>query len=106
MNNYILISRTFTEITPESCENSDFSDKGFIEEKQQVTFSQLVDLLKECSECSCSPNDYNINNWYSTSYYTTDYRKGIERNESIHFHADNPKNISKYWKMAAKFANL
>ncbi len=105
MNNYILISRTFAEITPESCADSDFSDHGFIDEKQECTFSELVTLMREHNIPSCSPNDYGVNVWYSTDFYTTDYSTGTNREESIHFHRDNTPNAAKYWKWAAIIAN-
>ncbi len=105
MNNYILISRTFAECTPESAENSDFSDTGFISEVEQVTFKELVKLMKEHNQPSCSPNKFNdLHTWYSTGFNTSDYRTATEREESIHFHNDNTPNAAKYWFLAAKLA--
>ena len=105
MNNYILISKTFSETTPESCEDSDFSDTGFIEESQEVTFTELVDLMKDHNNASCSPDSFdNIHTWYSTGFYVDDYSTGTEREESIHFHKDNTPNAAKYWFLAAKIA--
>lgn len=106
MNNFIIISKTFADTTPESAEHGDYSDRGFIDECMQVTFSELVELMKEHNQPSMSPNDGNVNVWYSCSPYTTDYSKGIERETSIHFHRSNTPNASKYWKLAAKFANI
>jgi hypothetical protein len=100
MNNFILISRTFTEVTPESSEQGDFSDSGFITEKEEVSFSELVSLMKEHNDCSSYPNYYNTDNWYSCHSFTSDYRTGTERTESIHFHRDNTINAAKYWKYA------
>lgn len=105
MNNYILISRTFAEITPESCEDSDFSDSGIISEKEQVSFSELVDLMREHNLSSCSPDNYSVNTWYHTDFFTTDYSTGTNREESIHFHRDNTPNAAKYWKWARIAAN-
>lgn len=106
MNNYILISRTYAEVTPESAENSDFSKTGFISEQEQVSFSELVGLMREHSQPSCSPNDGSPQTWYSSGFYTSDYSTGTEREESIHFHRDNTPNADKYWKLAAKFAGI
>lgn len=106
MNNFILISRTYAEVTPESAENSDFSETGFISEKEEVSFSQLVDLMREHCQPSCSPNDGSPQTWYSSGFYTSDYSTGTEREESIHFHRDNTPNAAKYWKLAAKLAGL
>lgn len=105
MNNYILISKTFTEITPESAENSDFSNSGFIDKKIKVSFRELVDLMKAHTMPSQSPNDMSIAVWYESGYYTSDYRTGTERSEAIHFHRDNPQNVIKYWELARIAAN-
>ena len=106
MNNFILISRTFAEVTPESAQDSDFSNQGFICEKETVSFSELVDLMREHNEPSQSPNNGNTSVWYSTGFYTSDYSTGTDREESIHFHKDNTPNAAKYWRLAAKFAGL
>lgn len=104
MQNYILINRTFSEITPESCENADFSDNGFISEKEAVTFSELVELMKRHSQASEWPNNGNLHVWYSTGYQVEDYGTGTEREECLHFHPDNTPNVAKYWKLAAKIS--
>ncbi len=106
MNNTILIARTFTEFTPESAQDSDFSNNGFICEREAVTFSELVSLMREYYQPSCSPNNGSTHVWYSTGVYTSDYGTGTEREECIHFHQDNTPNIAKYWRLAAKFAGL
>lgn len=106
MNNYILISKTFAEISPESAQDGDFSKTGFISTKEKVSFSELVRLLREFPHPSCSPNDGSIHTWYSSGFYTSDYSKGIEREECIHYHRQNTPNAEKYWKLAAKFAGL
>jgi len=100
MNNYIIINRTYCEITPESCENSDFSDTGFIEENQQVTFRELVDLMISHTISSRMPKSYNIKEWYSTDFFTEDYSTGTQREESVHFAEGNTPNAAKYWKYA------
>jgi hypothetical protein len=100
MNNYILISRTYCEITPDSAEMGDFSNSGFVDERQEVTFGELVELMQDHREPSRSPDDYNTSTWYSTGFYTADYRTGTEREECIHFHRDNTPNAAKYWKWA------
>lgn len=106
MQNNIIISRTFAEITPESAEDGDFSETGFITEREEVSFSELVELMKEHYHPSSSPNDGGTNVWYSTGFYTEDYATGNERQESIHYHHDNAPNVQKYWRWAAKAANL
>lgn len=105
MNNFIIISRTYAETTPESAEIGDFSDTGFIDERQEVTFSELVRLMMEHYEPSQSPNDYSKDVSYSSGSYTSDYRTGTSRQESIHFHHDNSDNATKYWKQARIIAD-
>lgn len=106
MNNYIIISQTYAETTPESCEDGDFSDTGFVDECKQVTFTELVDLMKTHYQPSQSPNDGNADVSYSTGFYVQDYRTNTHREECIHFHDENTPNAAKYWKLAAKFAGL
>lgn len=105
MNNYIIISKTFSECTPESAEESDFSDSGFISEYEEVSFSELVSLMKEHYQPSCSPDDGNTHTWYSTGFNMEDYSTCTEREECIHFHRDNTVNAAKYWKLARIAAN-
>jgi hypothetical protein len=104
MNNYILINRTFSETTPESAEVGDFLDSGFISEKEKVSFSELVALMEEHREASCS-GEPNLYTWYSTGFFTSDYRTGTEREECIHFCKENTPNVQKYWKLARKAAD-
>lgn len=103
MNNYILINRTFAETTPESVEIGDFSNTGFVIENEQVTFRELVKLMEEHYLPSSSL--INEHTWFSTEFYTTNYRTGAEREESIHFSRDNSSNVLKYWAKAWKIAN-
>ena len=102
-SNIILISRTFATITPESAEQGDFDDRGFLSEREEVTFSELVDLMREHLQPSSS-GEVDNNTWFSTGFYTSDYRTATEREECIHFHNENPENVRKYWKLAHKFA--
>jgi hypothetical protein len=106
MTNYILINRTYAETTPESAEIGDFSDTGFIEQDEQVTFRQLVELMRDYPHASQSPHDGNIDVSHSTSWYTSDYRTGTNRGESIHYSHNNTPNCAKYWRLAHKAAQL
>jgi hypothetical protein len=99
----ILVSFTYDEITPESAEESDFSDSGFISEREELTFRELVDKFREFSQPSSSgPVDSHV--WFSSGWHTTDFRTGTEREESMHFHRDNPPHFEKYWIKAADYA--
>jgi hypothetical protein len=104
MNNYIIISRTFCETDEESAEHGDFSDGGFVSEREEVSFRELVDLMRSHIHPSHSPCDGNTRAWFSTPMDTIDYGTGTQREESIHFHHDNTPNAAKYWRMAARAA--
>lgn len=104
MNNFIIINRTYSEVTPESSEEGDFSDNGFISEAEEVSFSELVSLMREHRQPSNSRNN-DINTWYSTGFYTSDYSTATEREECIHFSRNNTKNAEKYWKLARIIAD-
>jgi hypothetical protein len=105
MNNFILINKTFAEVTPESSEHGDFSDSGFISQDEQVDFRELVQLMKEHLDPSSSPDPMNTNTWYSSGYYTENYKTGTDRETSIHFSRNNTPNAAKYWKWARQAAN-
>lgn len=96
----ILISRTYSETTPESAEDGDFSDTGFVYQDQEFTFRELVDELRECCHSSSGGA------WFSTQFEVTDYSDGTEREESVHFSRNNPDRLAKYWQKAARAAGL
>ena len=100
----IFISRTYVEVTPESAEDGEFSDCGFDDKKDEVTFEELVKIMQEHPYPSEIPNNGGIQVWYSNEMYVHDYSDGTHRQESIHYHADNPPIMDKYWKWAAKIA--
>ena len=104
MNNFILISRTFSETTPESVEDGDFSDSGFISEREEVTFRELVEIMEKHRQPSTSGGEIDTNVWFSTGFEVIDYGSGTEQEECIHFHRDNTPNAEKYWSLAWKIA--
>ena len=104
MQNVIFINRTYSEWTPETAEDGEFSDNGFIAEKEEVTFRELVELMEAHDHPSQSPNDGSTDVWYSTEAYIDDYGTGTERQESIHFHKDNHPHVARYWTWAARAA--
>ena len=106
MNNFILINRTYAETTPESAEIGDYSDSGFIEQDQKVTFKELVELMRDYPNPSASPHDGSTDVWFSTYWFVTDYRTNTDREESLHYSHNNTPNCAKYWKAACKAAKL
>ena len=102
----ILVNRTYTETTPDSVENGEFSDRGFIAENVSYTFKELVQLLKDHSEASNWPANGKTSEWYSTGYYTSDYATGTDRNESVHYSQENQPKNAKYWRKASIAAGI
>ena len=89
---------TYTEITPESAEQGEFSDCGFIWEGAHCTFSELVDYVKK-GFTDWSNSDKT--GWLSTGFSIDDYRTMTERQEELH--ANNERSF-RYLKKAYNFA--
>lgn len=105
MNNYILINRTYSQVTPESAECGEFFDTGFNAQNEQVSFSELVAMINktrgEFPYPSQSPNNGGTEVWYSSGFNVIDYGDGTEEEDCIHFSSDNTINAAKYWRWAA-----
>jgi hypothetical protein len=101
----ILISKTYEIVTPESAENGDVEDHGFVTENEPVTFRELVDLMQQFPEPSCSPASGDYDEWLS-DYGDTDYRTGEHRRESLHYSRQNPGKNDKYWRWAMQAAGI
>lgn len=93
----ILIYRTYETITPESAEDGETADSGFLSENEPCTFRELVSLL-EGGEPSSYPRA-GLRDWV-THDAGTDYRTGEETRNSIHYSRDNPPRAEKYWLKA------
>lgn len=73
------VSRTYAEITPESAEQGDFSETGFVFNKEIYTLREIISEIKRegfYREGSTS--------WFTTGFHTTDYATGTEREENLH----------------------
>lgn len=101
----ILISRTFDVVTPESAEEGESAESGFLVESESVTFRELVSLMKSHPNPSCYPARGEAYEWLST-YPETDYRDASERTESLHFDQENPACLTKYWRKAMIAAGI
>lgn len=91
----LLISRCYSETTPESAEHGDNSDNGFVHEDEPFTFRELVDVISRDGFALDGSSD-----WASTGYSTSDYRTGTEREETLHFSRQNPDHLRKYFDRA------
>lgn len=101
----ILISRYYSETTPESAEDGDFSDTGFVYDSCEFTFRELVRELRDFYTLSDSRFS-GVGTWACSGFETTDYRTGTEREETLHFSRDNAPRLEKYWPKALRAAGL
>ena len=102
-----LVNRTYTEVTPESAENGDFSDSGMVYENEPHTLESLLHELQDCSELSVSPATQatiRSRTWASTQYDTEDYTTDTQRQESVHIRLTNgeisPRRLWHIYKLA------
>lgn len=100
----LLISRCYSETTPESAEDGDFPDTGFVYESQEFTFRELVCELR--AFCTLSDSRFSGVVTWACSGFETDYRTGTEREETLHFSRDNAPHLHKYWPKALRAAGL
>ena len=96
----IMISETYETITPESAENGDIADSGFMYENQPYTFRELVDYILLVG--FFHPSDsHGVPRWLSTEW-DTDYKTGEGELRSIHPGRDRIS--QKYWRKAVAVA--
>jgi hypothetical protein len=105
MDRTIYISRTYATISPDSAEFGDYEEQGFIEEREEVTFHELVEMLKN-GRPSCYPPSGETNEWVTYSE-STDHFTCIERFEMVHFHREQSSpHAAMLWRRAFKQAGL
>jgi hypothetical protein len=97
----ILVSQTYEIITPESAENGEAEETGFVYEDSEFTFSELVAKMREHPAPSCS-GAVDCRTWFTA--YGEHERDGSYENTSIHFSRENPRRNEKYWRWAAAIA--
>ena len=101
----IKISKTYQIVTYESAEHGEAAEHGFIFESEGYTFRELVRLMRDYNNPSCSPASGGVYEWLSNDA-SIDYTTGDETIESIHYSADNEPNKAKYWRKAMVCAGL
>ena len=80
----ILIRETYEVITPESAEQGDTEERGWIDEEgTEYTFTELVALLQGC--------EHSGNDWATCVAYDFDYTIGGEESRSYHPVSDRDK---------------
>lgn len=101
----IKIDKTYEIVTHESAEHGEAAEHGFIFESEAYTFRELVDLMRDYNNPSCSHPSGGVYEWLS-GYADTNYTTGAETIESIHYSADNEPKKAKYWRKAMVCAGL
>ena len=101
----ILISRTFEVVTPESAEEGEVADSGFLVESESVTFRELVSLMESHPNPSAYPPSGDSGEWLS-SHLETNYHDASETTESLHYSRENPPRRLKYWRKAMRAAGI
>ncbi len=71
---------------------------------ESVSFRELISLMREYSEPSCSPASGAAFEWLSRS--ETDYRTGDYIVDSLHYARENPARNLKYWRAAMRAAGF
>jgi hypothetical protein len=74
-----LVSRTYSETTPESATEGDFSDTGYVHEAEEYTLRELIDLIKRDGFYREGGT-----RWLTNGWSTECYRTGTEREENLH----------------------
>ncbi len=72
---------------------------------EQVSFRELVDLMRRFSYASCSPAIGATYEWLSTEP-ELDYITGDYITESLHFDRSNEARKAKYWRKAMQLSGL
>jgi hypothetical protein len=103
----ILLSKTFETYTPESIENGEAEETGFVFQDEPYTFKELVRLIRMegFTAASCSPASGSPNEWLSGES-EPDYQTGEETIYSLHYSHRNAPRAAKYWTAAFKAANI
>lgn len=108
----ILISKTYTECTPESAEVGEDSASGFVFESVAYTFKELVQELENFTSLSCWPAPKSpaelASVWAETESFVEDYATLTRREEALHLVRDQPNHAraAKYWAKALNAAGL
>jgi hypothetical protein len=103
----LLITTCFSTVTPESAEDGEAAESGFLSQDEPTTFRDLVSLLKHGTP-SAWPASGGVNEWVSQDQGETwEYFELGERTEhTFHFSRSNPARKVKYWALAFKAAGL
>ena len=104
---YILISSTYSIVTPKSAEDGENADAGFRFEDEFMTFRELVAYIRNNGYLypSCHPATGDTCEWLNTEP-ETDFRTGEEETRGLHYAHRNPPRLAKYWRKAMRAAGV
>jgi hypothetical protein len=82
---------TYSKITPESCEDGDFSETGFInaegidfdDTEDSDCIEDTIHFLQREGVFYASSSSFHEGIWYSTEYETIDYRTCEEQQKKL-----------------------
>jgi hypothetical protein len=70
---------------------------------EEVSFRELIDLMREHCHPSSMPLRGDAFEWFSTEAYQCPY-SGEYTEQSLHFSRENPPRMLKYWRAAMRAA--
>lgn len=95
---HILISKTFDVVTPESAEDGEAAESGFVYKHEPFTFGELLREIRNGGF-----HREGKTRWLTT-YPEQDFRSGDYRTETLHFSHLNPPHLEKWFWLAVKWA--
>ncbi len=101
----IYVTQTYELITHESAEEGEAAETDILFSGQPYTFRELVDLMRDHPEPSCSRfGDRDGRVWFS-SYPDQDFRTGSWDSTAIHLATPDDSRAARYWIKAARIAH-
>lgn len=98
----MLISKTFSVVTPESAEIGDYDDQGFEFDNIDCSFSDMVYELKDLPSPRLNDWDHGSATVYGDESSHIDYRTGAETSHALHFKFENKyeaRAFKRAWKV-------
>jgi hypothetical protein len=99
----ILVTTTYEIVTPESAENGEAEESGFLSEDIPYGFRELVDAMRG-GDPSSWPRA-GARDWV-THVEDVNYRDGSQESRSLHLSHKNSPRAAKYWILAMRAAGV
>jgi hypothetical protein len=78
------ITTTFATTTPESVEEGDFEETGIEDTDEFEDWDEAAEFLVDSGVTETSSSEFHPGIWYSTDWWTEDFRTGEEKQLSFH----------------------